>query len=557
MHWPPDIADDLPAPRDDEPSSLRQDIADELRDHLQCAFTRELHVTRDEQAAQEKALDRFGDPRAIARKLWFDALKDNIMSQRLTFVALALVALISFGSAGTTWFLLNQARKANEAMLSQSREATAELLDQSRDANRALVEQGQKANEALVAKLGELSASSRGAAEMPASPEWNSVKCRLYTGERPGSPAAGYEVTVSGFVLDTAKEVTVSRVTDSAGIADLGLMRPGQHNLKIKAPWGDQRHPTLITVLPGKAHVEEIQCPAGRPEKTDVTFHVDWPEELRNRDLWAVVSLTGDAGVIGGQRWYAMNREHEFVVVLQPDGMALPFPVGRVPRYRVNSQFGGIEQFGSWPFETSSIAGRGVQPGDELGLLRLPVERQRTAESRRESEPMRYGFIIDSKVVPQPVRCEIGDYRLTSLLVTRPPVEISLSPEQPTGRSRNRRVEFATNLRSLPVVGGLITPRASNPSPGWDSPARRGLAASAITDWIDVNPPNSTDGQRVPDFQLDQQRLEVQPTFVAKAGQNNEWKITLPLRLLEKVGENLELKAEGAAEGTIRDGRTN
>src|SRR6186997_414043 len=93
MHWPPEIADDLPAPRDDEPSSLRQDIADELADHLQCAFTRELHHTHDEQAAQVKTLDRFGDPRAVARKLWFDALREQIMSQRLTLVLTSMMTM--------------------------------------------------------------------------------------------------------------------------------------------------------------------------------------------------------------------------------------------------------------------------------------------------------------------------------------------------------------------------------------------------------------------------------------------------------------------------------
>ncbi len=32
----------LPPPADDEPASLRQDILDELGDHLACAYNREL-----------------------------------------------------------------------------------------------------------------------------------------------------------------------------------------------------------------------------------------------------------------------------------------------------------------------------------------------------------------------------------------------------------------------------------------------------------------------------------------------------------------------------------
>src|SRR5262249_7249597 len=86
MPWPPDIAGELPAPRDEEPSSLRQDIADELGDHLKSSFNRELHFTREESSAKRNVLDRFGDPRHVARQLWFDAMKEKIVSQRLTLV---------------------------------------------------------------------------------------------------------------------------------------------------------------------------------------------------------------------------------------------------------------------------------------------------------------------------------------------------------------------------------------------------------------------------------------------------------------------------------------
>ena len=45
MDFPRDISEDLtaslPPERDDEPVSLRQDILDELNDHLQCAVRRE------------------------------------------------------------------------------------------------------------------------------------------------------------------------------------------------------------------------------------------------------------------------------------------------------------------------------------------------------------------------------------------------------------------------------------------------------------------------------------------------------------------------------------
>ncbi len=79
-----DILTELPAPLDDEPPSVRQDIADELADHLTCAYRRELLKTPDEPTAQQRVLDRFGNPQRIAYQLWFQALWGRIMLNRFT-----------------------------------------------------------------------------------------------------------------------------------------------------------------------------------------------------------------------------------------------------------------------------------------------------------------------------------------------------------------------------------------------------------------------------------------------------------------------------------------
>ena len=66
---PNDVVADLPAPLDDEPPSVRQDIADELADHLACAYRRELFRHADERVAKQQVLDRFGNPQRIAGAL--------------------------------------------------------------------------------------------------------------------------------------------------------------------------------------------------------------------------------------------------------------------------------------------------------------------------------------------------------------------------------------------------------------------------------------------------------------------------------------------------------
>ena len=72
----------LPPYRDDEPPRLRQDIIDELADHLACGLQRELLRGGDPSAARARVLVRFGDPVAVARRLWLDEMRGRIMAQR-------------------------------------------------------------------------------------------------------------------------------------------------------------------------------------------------------------------------------------------------------------------------------------------------------------------------------------------------------------------------------------------------------------------------------------------------------------------------------------------
>ena len=61
------LSSELPAPRDDEPAGLRQDILDELTDHLACSYNRELLRGAHPGEAHRRAIERFGNPAAVAR----------------------------------------------------------------------------------------------------------------------------------------------------------------------------------------------------------------------------------------------------------------------------------------------------------------------------------------------------------------------------------------------------------------------------------------------------------------------------------------------------------
>ena len=103
MDFRDSLSTDLPAPRDDEPAGLRQDILDELADHLACSYNRELLRGASPGEARRRAIERFGDPAAVARRLWLDAMKGKIMAQRVLIVTCLVVMAACFGLVGLAW----------------------------------------------------------------------------------------------------------------------------------------------------------------------------------------------------------------------------------------------------------------------------------------------------------------------------------------------------------------------------------------------------------------------------------------------------------------------
>ena len=126
-----DLLADLPEPRDDEPSSLRADIADELADHLQCAFRREVLKDGDAAAARRRALDRFGDPKQLARRLWRQAMWSRIMRQRIVSGLQWMVAVTAMLISGAVFWqqseLLAELRHARQEDAAERQALTAKL----------------------------------------------------------------------------------------------------------------------------------------------------------------------------------------------------------------------------------------------------------------------------------------------------------------------------------------------------------------------------------------------------------------------------------------------
>lgn len=267
MEWPDSLAASFPAPRDDEPESLRQDIADELADHLQCSVDRHLLSNTDLDSARSRALQRFGDPRRIARQLWFDALKERIMSQRI-LLGMAVLMTLAFVAAIVVGL----------RVVEVGRVAIADLVEQ----NRASAEVLRKTNEAMLARMEKLPA----AREAPASLEWSGVKWRMISSDGNMLPN-GYTANLMGNLLDSGKHINISGEVAPDGTVDFGYVRTGQHHLHVQSPWGDH-YSRYLTVLPGRNLEDVVKCPGASPGDAEVALAMNWPADLKDKGYWAV-----------------------------------------------------------------------------------------------------------------------------------------------------------------------------------------------------------------------------------------------------------------------------
>ena len=176
----------LPPPRDDEPASLRQDILDELGDHLACAYNRELLRGVDSSVARQRVLERFGDPAAVARRLWLDAMKGKIMAQRVLIATCLVVMLACGASVGLAWQLDESGSVAQEPRGGRSdRSQSADVRGAGPEPGRPIKEMLKQMREMTEAVL------------HPVSPDWNPVTFKLTEETADGPPAAGFSLALT------------------------------------------------------------------------------------------------------------------------------------------------------------------------------------------------------------------------------------------------------------------------------------------------------------------------------------------------------------------------
>ncbi len=123
---------------------------------------------------RQRVLERFGDPAAVARRLWFDAMKGKIMAQRILVSCCVLLTLLSLTLAGFMMMQLEQSRRMAAMMLARESE------------------QARVAHAAQEQMLKQLAAMSK-AVENPRSPDWIPVSFKLTQETLDGPPGVGFQ----------------------------------------------------------------------------------------------------------------------------------------------------------------------------------------------------------------------------------------------------------------------------------------------------------------------------------------------------------------------------
>ena len=513
-----DIGDALsaewPAPRDDEPAGLRQDILDELADHLACSYNRELLRGAGPGEARQRAIERFGDPAAVARRLWLDAMRGRIMAQRVLLAACLVVTMASLSLAGVMWRQTAQAHR-------ESAQAVADAVRLMADQN----ERAQAGQQELLKQLHEMSETIRSTRSL----DWNPVAFQVKEEAADGPPAAGVAITLrerpTGGQNAAPPFELATRTTDRSGLADFGVVHPGEYTYEI---WknGEQGAATSfgqLKIEPGSQIRTRVVIPKVPPDRVPVRILTNWPDDLDREKLQLFASFTLNPIRRDDHTWTVTDERH-------------PEPPTTVMRWWNAFQRPAIRSFLSGPRTSIVQLGTAREPYLWAPSLDRPV--RKIWVDFRDSDRR------ELKEAGESIEWEQGSYRLSSLLVLR--------PDQAGARAGIRRfaVVAMSDTANRGQNGGAISVWQHPPDEDDIQDARPKSGRSARPPrknaWADRPRPLNLGGS--PGFpQVDPYlypSVESWPKevsdFVARPGRLNEWTIPLPPELIEAVRERLK-----------------
>ena len=259
----------LPPPRADEPANLRREIIDELSDHLTCARKREQLAggPQTEEAIQHRVLNRFGDPAAVARKLWFDWMWEKTMTQRILTGVCILLAVVTCAALAFAWVSINRQQ---------------DLIAELQSTSQTQLQEQQKQFERLLGRSERMLLQN--SAKPSPSMEWNPIELKFVGAKENGPPLPGVNVTLE-ISAEGSGIPPLQGVSDAQGIVRFERVHYGIYRLRITTPSGEFDTRTL-TQQPGEALSTTIICPYPPGKPVAINARIQWPENLTKQPLW-------------------------------------------------------------------------------------------------------------------------------------------------------------------------------------------------------------------------------------------------------------------------------
>ncbi len=316
-------------------------------------MNRELLKNADEQLARQHVLNQFGDPIKIARQLWFDAMKERMMSQRIITGVSVVMAVCSIAVVGIAWMLMRESQGVNQKMLAQ----LAVIADRPQ-ADSTVVKSLQRTNEAIVRELKVLAESQKpsqqsagmgsgfgssigggeggfGAMAKPAEPSninqqilkqleqlnkkstsqggstseaMNKISFQLMQDNKGKKPAVGFFGTLTKIGTDA---FSLNATSNKYGTLDFGKLPWGRYDLSLQSPWNETSRISRFAVIPGRNYVQGIFCPVAAPEEVPVQFQVDWSEKQKSDDLVFICDFRTTYQARGGVTIYEFSSSRK------------------------------------------------------------------------------------------------------------------------------------------------------------------------------------------------------------------------------------------------------
>ena len=202
------------------------------------------------------------------------------MAQRILIATCLVVTAASLALVGMFWLHSNRAARD----LAETNRRMLETLTENQVTNRELLAQLQ-----AMAKT----------AQKPQASEWIPVSFKLTQATLDGPPAVGCKVSLGSGSDGWMRVGSLDRVSDSSGVVDFGVVKPGDWSFHISQSCNDEAHhweaTGTLNVLPGSTVTRSIICPvslSGIPGPTRIL--VDWPSDLSNTNLRIAAAFVHD-----------------------------------------------------------------------------------------------------------------------------------------------------------------------------------------------------------------------------------------------------------------------